>query len=174
MPYRIDLANAADDVLDRLVDLGAIDVERVREHGIAALMPDSLAPDRLAHALGVDHLAVSPATGRDADSVWVLSPRPVRVGRLRIAPADAKAEPGVLRLLDGSAFGTGLHPTTALCLDALDDAVRSAVPEAVLDVGTGSGILTLGALMLGVPRAMALDVDEESLRVAADNARSTG
>jgi ribosomal protein L11 methyltransferase len=171
MPYRIDLSTGADDVLDRLVDLGAIDVERVGGCGIAALMPDSIAPHRLAHALGVDDLAVSRATGRDADSVWVLSPRPLRVRRLRIAPADATAEPDVLRLLDGSAFGTGLHPTTALCLEALDDAVQGTVPEAVLDVGTGSGILALGALMLGVPRATAVDTDEESLRVAADNAR---
>src|SRR5688572_19010135 len=107
MPYRIDLSTGEDDVLDRLVDLGAIDVERLRGCGIAALMPDSIAPHRLAQALGVDDLAVSPATGRDADSVWVLSPRPVRVGRLRIAPADANAEPDVLRLLDGAAFGTG-------------------------------------------------------------------
>lgn len=174
MPYRIDLPDAGEDVLDRLVELGALDVERVHERGIAALMPDSVAPAQLADALGVEGLTVSAATGRDADSVWVLSPRPVRAGRLLVAPSGVPAEPGVLRLIDGSAFGTGLHPTTLLCLEALDDALRSAIPERVLDVGTGSGILALGALMLGVPHATAVDTDEPSLRVAAANARLNG
>ena len=62
--------------------------------------------------------------GRDADSVWVLSPRPIRVGRLHIVPASSEAETGALRLVDAAAFGTGLHPTTALCLEALEEAVR--------------------------------------------------
>ena len=174
MPYRIDLSGAGDEVLDRLVELGALDVERAGERGIAALMPDSVAPERVARALGAADVSVSPAAGRDADSVWILSPRPVRVGRLRIAPARAAPEPGVLTLIDGPAFGTGLHPTTALCLEALEDALRIAVPEAVLDVGTGSGVLALGALMLGVPRATAVDVDQAALRVAAENARANG
>jgi ribosomal protein L11 methyltransferase len=173
MPYRIDLANAGDDVLDRLVDLGAIDVERVPNYGVAALMPDSVAPDRIARALNVAEVSVSRAAGRDADSVWVLSPRPVRIGRLRIVPAQADSEPGALKLIDGPAFGTGLHPTTTLCLEALDEALQIAVP-AVLDVGTGSGILALCALMLGVPRAMAIDADDAALGIAAENARING
>jgi ribosomal protein L11 methyltransferase len=178
MPYRVDLTGVGDDVLDRLVELGALDLERVREGGIAALMPDGVTPERLAQTLGVDDVQISRAAGRDADSVWVLNPRSVRVGRLRIAPAHAhahaEAEPNVLRLIDGAAFGTGLHPTTALCLETLDDALQNAPIEAVLDVGTGSGILALAALILGVPRATAVDVDEASLAVAADNARING
>ena len=125
---------------------------------LAVLLPDSVAPDRVARALGLDPdaISVSPAVGRDAGSVWVLSPRPIRVGRLGIVPADTDAAPDTLRLLDREAFGTGLHPTTALCLEALDDAVRVAHPNSVLDVGTGSGILALAALMLGVPRALGI------------------
>jgi ribosomal protein L11 methyltransferase len=49
--------------------------------------------------------------------------------------------------------------------------VQIAAPEAVLDVGTGSGVLALGALMMGVPRALGTDVDDEALRIAAENAR---
>ncbi len=173
MPYRVDVPDVADDALDRLVELGAIDAERPGEGAIAALMPDSVAPEQIAAALGVGvgDIAVSAAAGRDAGSVWVLSPRPISIGRLRIVPAHAEAEPGALRLVDAAAFGTGLHPTTAMCLEVVEEEVRIAPPDAVLDVGTGSGVLALAALMLGVPRAVGIDIDDEALRVAAENAR---
>ena len=61
-----------------------------------------------------------------------------------------------------------------MCLEALDQAARIGLPEAVLDVGTGSGVLALAALTLGVPRATAIDVDEASLVQAAANARLNG
>jgi ribosomal protein L11 methyltransferase len=171
MPYRVDLRNVGDDALDRLVELGAIDAECSHDGGIAALMPDGVGPEQVASALGVDDILVSPAVGRDAGSVWILGPRPIRIGRLRIVPAHTKAEPDALRLVDAAAFGTGLHPTTALCLEALEEAMQIAPPDAVLDVGTGSGVLALAALWMGVPRALAIDTDDEALRVAAENAR---
>jgi ribosomal protein L11 methyltransferase len=174
VPYRINLSAVRDEALDRLVELGALDVECSHEHGIAALMPDSVAPEQVAHALGVEEISISTALGRDDDSVWVLSPRPVRVGRLRIVPAHSDAEPGALRLVDSRAFGTGLHPTTALCLEAIDDMLGVAMPDAVLDIGTGSGVLALGALMMGVPHALGIDIDDEALRAAAENARLNG
>jgi ribosomal protein L11 methyltransferase len=171
VPYRIDLRNAGGDAFDRLVELGAIDAELSHDGVIAALMPDSVGPEQIASALGIHDVSVSPAAGRDAGSVWVLSPRPVRVGRLRIVPAHTRADPDALSLIDAAAFGTGLHPTTALCLEALEEAVDLAPPDAVLDVGTGSGVLALAALKMGVPRALAIDIDEEALRAAAENAR---
>jgi ribosomal protein L11 methyltransferase len=171
VPYRLDLRNAGDDVLDRLIALGAIDVESSQEGVISALLPDSVSPEQIAHALGVHDMTVSPAVGRDANSVWILSPRPVQIGRLQILPAQCAPERGAVRLIDAPAFGTGLHPTTALCLEALDEAVQIIEPDAVLDVGTGSGVLALSALLLGVPQAMAIDLDDEALRVAAENAR---
>ena len=176
MPYRVDLRNAAADAFDRLVELGAIDVELAAEGGISALMPDSVAPDRIARALDVaaGNISISPAVGRDADSVWVLSPRAIRIGRLHIVPASSEAETGVLRLVDAAAFGTGLHATTAMCLEALEEAVDIGPPDAVLDVGTGSGVLALAALMMGVPRAHGIDIEDEALRVAAENARING
>ena len=159
---------------DRLVELGALDAESMPDGTIAALMPDGIAPELVASALGVADISVSPAESRDAGSVWILSPRSTHLGRLRLAPANSDAEPGVLRLVDGAAFGTGLHPTTALCLEMLDQIVPSTPPETVLDVGTGSGVLALAALMLGVPRALGIDIDEQALRVAAENARLNG
>jgi ribosomal protein L11 methyltransferase len=174
VPYRIDLRNAGEHALDRLVDLGALDVEAAADGAITALMPDRVSPDEVAEALNVAGVSVAPAIGRDDGSVWILSPRAVRIGRLQIVPAHMQAEPGALRLRDAGAFGTGLHPTTALCIEAIEDTVSTAAPESLLDVGTGSGVLALAALLMGVPRAMGLDVDEEALRVAAENARLNG
>ena len=171
MPYRVDVTRAGDDALDCLVALGALDVEPSPDGGIAALMPDSVAPERVALALGVADLSVSPAVGRDAGSVWTLSPRPTRIGRLRIVPAHAGVEPGALRLTDSAAFGTGLHPTTVMCLEAIEEALEPSPPRALLDVGTGSGVLALAALLMGVPHALGIDIDDEALRAAAENAR---
>ena len=174
MPYRVDIAHAGETVLDRLVELGAVDVERSPGGGIAALLPDGVAPEDVARALGVDNVSISAAVGRDAGSVWILSPRPARVGRLQIVPAHAAAEPGVLRLIDSAAFGTGLHQTTAMCLEAIEEALQPSTPDALLDVGTGSGVLALAALLMGVPLALGLDIDAQALRAAAENARLNG
>ena len=179
VPYRVDLHDAGADApntLDALVSLGALDIDCPRQGAIAVLMPDRVTPEQVAAALGVDSAAisVSPADGRDEGSVWVLAPRAISIGRLRIVPDGTDGEAGVLRLVDAPVFGTGLHPTTALCLEALEEETRIALPDAVLDVGTGSGILALAALMLGVPRASAVDIDDEALSVAAENARING
>jgi ribosomal protein L11 methyltransferase len=171
MPYRVDIPDAGADAFDLLVELGALDADASLDGTVAAVMPDSVTPDAIARALGTGNLQISPHTGLDAASVWVLRRRPARIGRLQIVPADVAPEPGALRLVESTAFGTGLHPTTALCLAALDEALQMAVPPAVLDVGTGSGILALAALVLGVPRATALDIDGEALEAAAQNAR---
>jgi ribosomal protein L11 methyltransferase len=174
MPYRIDLRDAGEAALDALVALGALDVEFSTDGGVAALMPDGVAPERVAGAVQGAIVSISPALGRDDGSVWVLARRPIRVGQLQLVPADAEAAPGSLRLVDGATFGTGLHPTTALCLEALQEEIASAPPAALLDVGTGSGVLAIAALLLGVPHAVGIDVEGDALRVAAENARLNG
>ena len=170
MPYVIHVREAASDAFDRLVDLGALDVE-IAGRKVSALMPDGVAPARVAHALGIGEYSTTPAAGRDDGSVWTLRPRAVRIGRIHIVPAGSDGDAGTVRLVDGAVFGTGLHPTTALCLEWLDEIVMTDAPEAMLDVGTGSGVLALAALQLGVRRAVAVDVDDAAIRVAADNAR---
>ena len=76
--------------------------------------------------------------------------------------------------LDTASFGTALHPTTAMCLEAIDEATQHDPPARLLDVGTGSGVLALAALRLGVPTATAVDVDAEAVRVASANAVLNG
>ena len=159
MPYRVDLGNAGADALDRLIELGALDAESSDDGSIAALMPDRIAPEQVARALGLHAVSVAPAIARDDGSVWVLSLPTIRIGSVR-----------GLTLIDAAAFGTGLHPTTALCLEALEEATQIEPPDAVLDVGTGSGVLALAALLRGVPRALGIDIDDEALRVAGENA----
>jgi ribosomal protein L11 methyltransferase len=174
VPYRVDVRKASHSALDRLIELGAIDAEQSENGELAALIPDSVAPEQIASVLGIDGFTVSPATRRDEGSVWVLTQRPIQVGRIRIVPSRFDAAPDTVRLIDAEAFGTGLHPTTTLCLEALEEAMQSAIPHAVLDVGTGSGLLAIAALMQGVPQAVGIDLDDAALRVAAENARING
>ena len=173
MPYRVDVRDAGVEVFDRLVELGALDVEPSADGGMVAVMPDTIAPEQISGALGIGEISISPAVARDAGSVWILRPRTIHIGRLHIVPADSDAQPLTLRLIDSAAFGTGLHPTTALCLEMLDEIVLDPPPDAVLDVGTGSGVLALAALTMGVPRSLGIDVDVDALRTAAENARLT-
>lgn len=158
MPYRIDISSPPPAALDLLVNLGALDIEPVGD-GLAAIMPDSVTPETLARTLDVAGVQISAAIARDNGSVWLLGPPAVRIGG------------SALRLIDSNAFGTGCHATTALCLEALENVLAVERFESVLDVGTGSGILALAALMMGVPQAVGLDIDAAALEAAAENAR---
>jgi ribosomal protein L11 methyltransferase len=169
VPYRVDISNPTTNALDLLVELGALDVEAANGN-TAAILPDSVTADALATAFGTTNFKVSAAIGRDNGSVWLLRPQPVRIGSILIAPLEDPAPPGVLRLEDSDAFGSGHHPTTALCGEVIQETLSSTVPHAILDVGTGSGILALTALMMGVPRAVGLDIDASALTNAARNA----
>lgn len=97
-------------------------------------------------------------------------------GRMVIVPSwvEHEAQPGqiVLRLDPGQAFGTGHHETTRLCLRALDRLVEPGM--AVLDVGTGSGILAIAAVKLGGESVDAVDVDPIAVEVAGRNCRENG
>ena len=100
----------------------------------------------------------------------------LRVGRsMVIKPTwiEYQAAPGELLIdLDpGMAFGTGYHPTTYGCLEAIEQEVRPGM--VVLDLGTGSGILAITALKLGAARVVALDQDHEAVRAARQNFRRT-
>ena len=85
-------------------------------------------------------------------------------------PAGRDAEPGAIRLAGGTAFGTGLHPTTALCLEVLTDELEAGAPPTLLDIGTGTGVLALAALASGVQRVVAIDLDAHAVAAAAANA----
>jgi ribosomal protein L11 methyltransferase len=115
---------------------------------------------------------------RDAD--WQAAIRQVFKARafgqrIWLAPADDAAVPAGrigIRLHMGLAFGTGEHPTTALCLDWLDTHVRPGAT--VLDYGCGSGVLAIAALALGASRAWATDSDPQALVATRSNAELNG
>jgi ribosomal protein L11 methyltransferase len=89
-------------------------------------------------------------------------------------PYDAKPGEKVLELEPGRAFGTGLHETTRLVAQALQRWSSELAGQTVLDVGCGSGILALAALVLGAERAVAIDVDQEAIDVTNENAQRNG
>ncbi len=98
--------------------------------------------------------------------------RPLRIGRhLWVGPGGREPpdEPGLVPiwLEAGPAFGTGAHPTTQLCLRALERHLKPGI--ALLDLGAGSGILSIAAAKLGAGRVLALDTDPEAVRVARGN-----
>ena len=108
---------------------------------------------------------------------WRISARPVRVGRLVVAPTwrrvSRRTGGVVIRIDPGMAFGSGAHPSTRLCLRALVRHLRIPRPT-VVDVGTGSGILAIAAARLGARRVWARDVDPVAVAVARGNVRANG
>ncbi len=103
---------------------------------------------------------------------WKKGYQPHKVGRrLVITPTwkryRPKKEDLVILMDPGMAFGTGLHPTTRLCLMALERYLRPG--DRILDMGTGSGILTIAAIKLGASHVTALDIEETAVEIAKQN-----
>jgi ribosomal protein L11 methyltransferase len=107
---------------------------------------------------------------------WLKDFHPMRFGRrLWICPGgqrpqlDERAEaPCLIELDPGLAFGTGTHPTTALCLEWLDNAPLHG--KSIVDYGCGSGVLAIAALKLGAASALAIDIDPQALIATRENA----
>lgn len=113
----------------------------------------------------------------DWAEAWKVHYHPVRLGkRILIRPRWIEVVPAegdiVISLDPGMAFGTGTHPTTQLCLEALEDLVQPAID--VLDLGCGSGILAIGAALLGARNILAVDIDSVAVDVTVENARDNG
>jgi len=99
---------------------------------------------------------------------------PPWVDEAEVNAAHPSPSSHVLWMDPGRAFGTGLHATTALVAEQLDERQAELAGAAVLDVGTGSGVLSLCALLLGASRARATDNDPDVIDVARDNAQRNG
>ncbi len=111
---------------------------------------------------------------------WKRFYKPIRVSpRLGVCPSWEEW-PGpddgvcVIRMDPGRAFGTGAHETTRLCLRLLDGLLAERQGERVLDVGSGSGILSIAAALLGASRVLALDIDPWATEATRENARRNG
>lgn len=98
--------------------------------------------------------------------------RTVIVPSWRQADYLPRPEDVVLLLDPGMAFGTGLHPTTRLCLQAVEELVTAET--SVLDVGAGSGILSIAAARLGAPRVLAVEIEPVAARVCEENVARNG
>ncbi len=107
---------------------------------------------------------------------WKKYYKPISLGRVTVVPAwekyEAKEGEIIVRMDPGMAFGTGTHETTRLVMRILQDVVFGG--ERVLDVGTGSGILSICASKLGAGEIFAYDIDPVAVRVARENAEADG
>ncbi|HME39459.1 MAG TPA: 50S ribosomal protein L11 methyltransferase [Steroidobacteraceae bacterium] len=136
--------------------------------------------DRLAASLGAEVGAaaqVRPVKDQDWERAWLADWTSMRFGRrLWVCPHDAPPpqdpDAVIVRLDPGLAFGTGTHPTTALCLQILDS--LPVAGRTVIDYGCGSGILGLAALKLGAAHVCAVDLDPQALIATRDNAMRNG
>jgi ribosomal protein L11 methyltransferase len=140
---------------------------------VEALYVDEPDAGYLSRIAGRD-VTVEPMPDRDWIRLSQQGLPPVRAGRFFVYGAhDAGQVPhGVIpiKIEAGLAFGTGHHETTALCLEAMSDLARERTFRNVLDLGTGTGLLAIGAVKLWKRRVMASDIDPVAVQVARDNA----
>ena len=147
------------------------EIARLREllAGLSAAYPDA----------GLGTLALSLANVRDEDweNNWKQYYQPIPIGqRLLVVPKWMQPDPGEERIpvfLDpGMIFGTGAHASTQMCMLRLEELIRGG--EEVLDLGSGSGILSITALRLGAAHATGVDVDPKAEDIARENAAING
>ncbi|QOL26161.1 50S ribosomal protein L11 methyltransferase [Thalassotalea sp. LPB0316] len=113
---------------------------------------------------------------KDWEREWMDNFHPMKFGnRLWICPSWREVpEPDAVNVMldPGLAFGTGTHPTTALCLTWLDS--LDLTDKVVVDFGCGSGILSLAALKLGAKKVIGIDIDPQALQASQENAKRNG
>lgn len=114
---------------------------------------------------------------QDWAEAWKVHYKPVRLGKnILVRPLWIEVEPQpndiVLALDPGMAFGTGTHPTTQLCLEALERMMTPALD--VLDLGCGSGILSIAAAKMGANKVVGVDIDPLSVEASIENGEANG
>ncbi len=129
---------------------------------------------RLSLLYPIPEPAIRTVREEDWAHAWKRFYKPMRIGqRVILAPAweEVESRPGdiVVALEPGMAFGTGMHPTTRLCVAALEELVQPGM--AVLDIGTGSGVLSIVAAKLGAAPIHATDIDPLAVDSTHDNAK---
>lgn len=123
--------------------------------------------------VGKNDVTISEVNEEDWATAWKQYYHPVKISeRFTIVPTWEEYKPVstdelIIELDPGMAFGTGTHPTTVMCLQALEKVIKTG--DTVIDVGTGSGVLSIGSAMLGAKSVHALDLDEVAVRSAKEN-----
>lgn len=122
--------------------------------------------------LGTLHLDTRSVNDQAWTDIWKKYFKPFHAGsRLVIKPTWEPYSPEendlIIEIDPGMAFGSGTHETTGMCLSLLEDNIHGG--EDVIDVGTGSGILAIGAAMLGAGHVLAVDIDPDAVKVAQEN-----
>ena len=134
-----------------------------------AAYTDAAGEERLWHFFGTGKGADVEAGWEDR---WRTFHQPIRTGRLWVGPpwVERPTDALVVVIDPGRAFGTGAHPTTQLCLDLL----QSIEPTSLLDIGCGSGVLSVAAALLGFEPVVGVDVEEPSIAATLENAERNG
>jgi len=176
-------------VLEELVVDGQVD-DAERTYWVKAYLPVRAKEDEPDHRRRIEeglwHLTQLRPIGEpkfrllefeDWAEAWKKSYKPLALGKhLVIKPSwcewPASPEEIIIEIDPGQAFGTGLHPSTQLCLVELEQ--WASPGQKALDLGTGSGILAIAAAKLGVDYIVAIDIDATAVQVAEDNAHMNG
>ncbi|CEK09660.1 50S ribosomal protein L11 methyltransferase [Legionella hackeliae] len=179
---------------EALEETGALSITLTDKNDVPVLEPEPgttpLWPDVIINALYTDendakqamqnlmpqyqhlHFSIHDLPDQDWERAWMDDFKPQRFGNnLWICPSWIEPpEPQAVNLIldPGLAFGTGTHPTTALCLTWLDETALEG--KTLIDYGCGSGILALAALKLGANKVHAVDIDEQALQATLNNA----
>lgn len=148
--------------MDQLIKEITPRVEQLREFGIDP---------------GIVNYSYAAVDDDDWSTSWKQYFKPIKItDRLTIKPTWEEYTPAedelIIELDPGMAFGTGTHPTTSLCLKTLERVIKGG--ETMIDVGTGSGVLAIGACQLGVDQVLALDLDPVAVSSAKENTALNG
>lgn len=125
--------------------------------------------------IGNNHVTISEVNEEEWATAWKKYYNPVKISeKFTIVPTWEQYEPVssdelIIELDPGMAFGTGTHPTTVMCIQALERTVKKY--DTVIDVGTGSGVLSIAAALLGAKKVTALDLDEVAVQSAKLNVK---
>jgi len=132
----------------------------------------------LVYGVASDHIILHTLQQQDWETAWQKDWQAIPVGKnlwvrpsFCAGPTDGRID---IVLDPGMAFGTGTHPTTQLCLEAIERACAEKVPTTLLDMGAGSGLLAIAALKLGAASALAIDMEQDSVDACRVNADING
>ena len=137
-----------------------------------AFLSERLNSEKISHTIDT-----KPCKNEDWENNWKEYYKPMKIGnRLLIQPEWEKIvnddNRAVLKIEPGLAFGSGTHETTKLCLQTLENYINDGV--SVLDLGCGSGILSIASLLLGAEKAVGVDIDKLAVKTAIENGKMNG